>query len=112
MRPLRAFYLRVRARRGHPIAIVAVARKMASLFWHLLIREQDYAYTLPTAMAKKIRTIELKAGYPRRAPAGVHRGPNREQRRVLERQIAEHAQAAYQRMIADWQHQPRPAARA
>ena len=43
--PLRAFYQRVRARRGHPIAIVATARKMAKLFWHLLLNEQDHAYT-------------------------------------------------------------------
>lgn len=101
--PLRAFYLRVRARRGHPIAIVAVARKMASLFWHLLVREQDYAYTLPTALAKKIRTIELKAGHPRRRPGGNRQTLNREQRRALERQIAQHAQAAYEQTIADWQ---------
>jgi hypothetical protein len=39
---------------------------MAKPFWHLLIREQDYAYALPTALAKKILTIELKAGHPRR----------------------------------------------
>jgi hypothetical protein len=64
--PLRAFYQRIRAHRGHPIAIVATARKMAKLFWHLLVREQDYAYTLPTLLAKKIRTIELKAGGERR----------------------------------------------
>lgn len=93
--PLRAFYQRIRARRGHPIAIVATARKLAKLFWHLLIREQDYAYTLPTPLAKKIRTIELKAGHPRRRPGGNHHTLNREQRRVLERQIAEQAEAAY-----------------
>ena len=91
--PLRAFYHRVRARRGHPIAIVATARKMAKLFWHLLVREQDYAYTLPTALAKKIRTIELKAGHPRQPAGGNRHTINREQRRALERQIAEHAQS-------------------
>src|SRR3954452_12635646 len=37
--PMRAFYERVRARRGRQIAIVAVARKLAVLFWHLLTRE-------------------------------------------------------------------------
>jgi transposase len=105
--PLRAFYLRIRARRGHPIAIVAVARKMASLFWHLLVREQGYAYTLPTAMAKKIRTIELRAGHKRRKPGGPHVPVNREQRRAIERQIAEHAQAAYERTITDWQRAAR-----
>jgi transposase len=101
--PLRAFYLRIRARRGHPIAIVATARKMAKLFWHLLTREQDYAYTLPTALAKKIRTIELKAGHPTRRPGGNSTPINRDQRRAIERQIAEHAQAAYERTVTDWQ---------
>lgn len=101
---LRAFCLRIRGRRGHPIAIVATAAKMAKLFWHLLTREQNYAYTLPTALAKKIRTIELKAGHPRRHGGGGQRVEiNREQRRTIERQIAEHAQAAYERTIADWQ---------
>ena len=37
--PMRAFYERLRARRGSQIAIVAVARKLAVLFWHLLTRE-------------------------------------------------------------------------
>jgi hypothetical protein len=38
---LRAFYQRVRARRGHSIAIVASARKLACLFWCLLTRRQN-----------------------------------------------------------------------
>jgi transposase len=101
--PLRAFYQRVRARRGHPIAIVATARKMAKLFWHLLVNEQDYAYTLPTPLAKKIRTIELKAGHERRRPSGQRVPTNREQRRIIERQLAHQAQLAYERMITDWQ---------
>ena len=43
--PLRAFYQRVRARRGHGKAIVAVARKLAVLFWCLLRRGE----TTPTS---------------------------------------------------------------
>jgi hypothetical protein len=62
------------------IAIVATARKMVKLFWHLLVREQDYAHTLPTALTKKIRTIELEAGNPRDAPAATAHPLNREQR--------------------------------
>lgn len=84
---------------------------MATLFWHLLIREQDYAYTLPTALAKKIRTIELKAGHERQ------RGHNRytltrDQRQAADKLAAQHAQAAYE---TDWHHQQQqrkePAAR-
>jgi transposase len=33
--PLRAFFIRIRAKRGHQIAAVAVARKLATLCWHI-----------------------------------------------------------------------------
>jgi len=49
--PLRAFYQRVRARRGHQVAVVASARKLACLFWCLLTREQDYAFARTTTTA-------------------------------------------------------------
>jgi transposase len=64
--PLRAFFERVRARRGHAVAIVAVARKMCVLFWQLLTRGEDYAYQMPIVTAKKLRKIELTAGADRR----------------------------------------------
>ena len=63
--PMRAFYERVRARRGSQIAIVAVARKLAVLFWHLLTREQDYAFQRPSLTRKKLRALELRAGAQR-----------------------------------------------
>src|SRR5512142_1126671 len=53
--PLRAFYQRVRARRGHGKAIVATARKLAILFWCMLTREQDYAHQQPSLTAQKLR---------------------------------------------------------
>ncbi|WP_348628729.1 MULTISPECIES: IS110 family transposase [unclassified Mesorhizobium] len=40
--PLRAFFLRIRNKRGHQVAAVALARKLAVLIWHLLTKEQDY----------------------------------------------------------------------
>src|SRR5436305_4629617 len=42
--PLRAFYQRTKARRGHGKAIVATARKLAILFWCMLTPGQDYAH--------------------------------------------------------------------
>ena len=39
--PLHAF-VRIRARRGHQIAAVAVARKLTVLCWHLLTKGEDY----------------------------------------------------------------------
>ena len=63
--PLRAFYERVRARRGHQIAVVAAARKLACLFWCLLTREQDYAFGQPSLTRKKLRRLEITAGAPK-----------------------------------------------
>ena len=109
--PLRAFFERVRARRGHPVAIVAVARKLAVLFWYLLASGQDYAYAMPTVTAKKLRSVELKAGAPSRKGGGSTHHLNREQRRQLERRSAEQAENAYRRNVADWQRQQAKAAR-
>lgn len=103
--PLRAFFERVRARRGHAVAIVAVARKMCVLFWQLLTRGEDYAYAMPIVTAKKLRKVELTAGAPARHGGGTGNGLNREQRRQLERRSAEAAESAYRRNVADWQRQ-------
>jgi transposase len=63
--PLHAFYQRIRARRGHQVAVVAAARKLACLFWCMLTRGQDYAYGQPSLTKKKLRRLELAAGAPR-----------------------------------------------
>jgi len=56
-------------------------------------------------IAKKLRSVELKAGAPSRKGGGSHHHLNREQRRQLERRSAEHAETAYRRNVADWQRQ-------
>src|SRR6266571_139544 len=62
--PLRAFYQRVQARRGMQVAVVATARKLAVLCWHLIINGEDYAYGRPSLLAQKLRALELRAGMP------------------------------------------------
>ena len=61
--PLRAFFLRVRARRGQHVAAVATARKLAIVIWHLLTKDESYAWARPLLHAKKLRDLELKAGH-------------------------------------------------
>jgi transposase len=102
--PLRAFYQRVKARRGAQIAIVAVARKLAMLCWQLLTTQQDYAYQRPTLVARKLRTLQLRAGQPH-ASTPPPPGPRRAtatQLAARERDLAEQAELAYRRLIADW----------
>jgi transposase len=100
--PLRAFYQRVKARRGAQIAIVAVARKLAMLCWQLLTTQQDYAYQRPTLVARKLRTLELRAGAPHAKLSTASRAGTAKQQAAQERQLAEHAEHAYRRLVADW----------
>jgi hypothetical protein len=101
--PLRAFYERVRARRGAQVAAVATARKLASLFWCLLTREQDYAYGQPSLTRHKIRTLELAAGVePRKGQRRTAGGNRNETIRDAERALAEQAESAYRQTITDW----------
>jgi transposase len=51
--PLRAFFLRVRARRGQHVAAVATARKLAVIIWHLLSKGESYAWTRPALVARQ-----------------------------------------------------------
>jgi transposase len=100
--PLRAFYLRVRSRRGHGKAIVATARKLAILFWCMLTREQDYAHQQPSLTAQKLRRLEIAAGSPVRPgkPSGVW--VTHQKMRHAEKQLAAQAQASYERTVRDW----------
>jgi transposase len=100
--PIRAFYERIRARRGHQAAIVAASRKLACLFWCLLTRAEDYAYAQPSLTKKKLRRLELAAGAPRGEVEPGTWGANKAMREA-ERELARQAEAAYQRMVADWQ---------
>ena len=100
--PLHAFYQRVRARRGHSVAIVAAARKLACLFWVLLTRQEDYAYAQPSLTRKKMRLLELTAGAKRYAPEGDGIWSANQAVRRAERELAHQAEAAYQRTVRDY----------
>jgi len=103
--PLRAFYQRVNARRGFQTAVVATARKMTVLAWHLATRDEDYAFARPGLVTHKRRKLELAAGAPSRR--GNHRQPgaayNSRQQRNQETAAAERAQRAYEVLVAHWQ---------
>jgi transposase len=101
--PLHAFYERIRARRGHSVAIVACARKLASLFWCLLTRSEDYAYQQPSLTRRKLRRLELSAGAEQRRGTRTGRSAANSAIRQAERELASQAEAAYKRTVSDWQ---------
>jgi transposase len=101
--PLRAFYERVRARRGIQIAVVATARKLAVLCWHLIVKGEDYAYGRPSLLAQKLRALELRAGMPsRRGRRGSTHAYNLKELRARERALSEQGELAYRQLVADW----------
>jgi len=102
--PLRAFYQRVRARRGMQIAVVATARKLAVLCWHLIIKQEDYAFALPSLVAHKQRKLELRAGLPAaRGRKGTAARYSLKAVRAAEHDLAAQGEAAYRTMVAAWQ---------
>ncbi|MFK4492359.1 hypothetical protein [Bradyrhizobium sp. USDA 336] len=66
--PLPAFLVRIRARLGHQVAAVAVARKLTVLCWHLLTKGEDYLWARPALVANK-PAMQLQAGIRNRKEA-------------------------------------------
>jgi transposase len=75
--PLRAFYTRIKGRRGFQIATVATARKMLVLCWYLVAWDEDYAFSRPGLNARK--------------------------RRHREREFAVQQERAYELTVSGWQ---------
>ena len=101
--PIRAFYRRIKARRGHQVAVVAAARKLACLFWCLLTRSEDYAFGQPSLTRRKLRLLEIRAGAPSRKGIRTGKWVAGKAMREAERATAEQAEAAYRRTVSDWQ---------
>jgi hypothetical protein len=50
-----ASYWRIRRRKGHNVAVTAVARKLIVVVWHLLTNRELYRYTPPEVARRKLR---------------------------------------------------------
>ena len=107
--PLHAFFVRIRAKRGHQVAAVALARKLTVLCWHLLTKDADYRWARPALVANKRRAMELQAGQPQKK--GNRPGPayayNVKAIRNQEMDIARYAEQAYEHFVAQWETRPK-----
>ena len=103
--PLRAFHQRIAARRGANVATVAVARKLALIAWHMLSRDEDYAFARPSLVREKLRRLELMLGASRQQGkklTGAGRSFATVEGRRLEKELATQQEAAYLRLVSDW----------
>lgn len=107
--PLHAFFVRIRARRGHQVAAVALARKLTVLCWHLLTKQADYRWARPALVATKRRAMELKSGMPQKKGnrPGAAYAYNIKSMRDQEMSVARHAEQAYEQFVAQWETRPR-----
>jgi transposase len=78
---------------------------MTVLAWHLVTKDQDYAFARPGLVTHKRRKLELAAGAPpRRGNFGTPRAAyNDKQRRNEETAAVEQAERAYEVLVAHWQ---------
>jgi transposase len=101
--PLHAFAQRVGDRRGRQVATIAVARKLAVLAWNLLTRGEDYAFQRPSLVRRKLRHMDLLAGAPPAKPGPKADPVWNTATDAAEKRLALQAEAAYRRLVADWQ---------
>ncbi len=94
--PLRAFYRRLGARRGQKIALVATARKLATVCWHMLTREEDYRFEAQALTLRKLANLQRQAGEEGERITV----PGEAKRRALERRLLEQAQRTYEAEVA------------
>jgi transposase len=59
--PLGHFFRRLKKRKCHNVAVVAVAHKLAVLAWHLLKSGEPYRYALPCATETKLAKLRVAA---------------------------------------------------
>jgi hypothetical protein len=101
-------------KRGKPIAAVATARKITVIIWHLLSKNEDYAFGRPALLQAKIRQMEIKAGLPSKRGGntpGRARDYNIKALRNSERALVAQAEAAYSRFVAAWSERPKSGTR-
>jgi transposase len=101
--PLRGFFVRTCGQRGTGVAIVAFARKLTVLAWHLLTDDLDYRWSPAVRSAAKLRRLELLGGAPKRFDLRGRREGVKARRMaelVRERVVLEQAEAAYVAFVA------------
>jgi transposase len=66
--PLGAFFRRLKRKKNHNVAVVAVARKLVMIAWHMLRHNEPYRYALPRTTETKLARLRVRGtGQQRRS---------------------------------------------
>ncbi|MDX2149273.1 MAG: transposase, partial [Bryobacteraceae bacterium] len=77
--PLGVFFRKIAKKKNRNVAVVACARKLALIAWHMLTHNQPYRYAQPSTTQAKFARLRLRAGGKRKRggnPKGAGRHPN------------------------------------
>lgn len=72
--PLGAFFRKLEKRKNRNIAVVATARKLVTIAWHMLKNKEPYRYALPKTTEGKLASLRIRATGEKRkggTPKGV-----------------------------------------
>jgi len=94
--PLRAFYQRIKARRGTKIAICATGRKLLTVCWQLLSKQEPYRYEAPSGTRRKTRLLQRAAGHTDLVSLAGERDA-----RAIERRVLDNVQRHYEAHVAE-----------
>jgi transposase len=107
---LRAFFLRIKARKGTNVAVVAAARKLTVIIWHMLASGEPYRWAPGRTTREKISLmhyhatgVRRKGGVPKgtKRPATYGSGVrSRTLRAAADRERLQGAQEAYERLVS------------
>ena len=76
--PLGAFFKKIAKKKNRNVAIVALARKLVTIAWHMLKNNEPYRYALPATIDAKLSRLRVRATGEKRASGprkGVPRSP-------------------------------------
>lgn len=74
--PLGAFFRRIEKRKNRNVAVVATARKLVLIAWHMLRNDEPYRYGLPSTTQAKFDRLRIRAT-GRRKKGGIQKGDPR-----------------------------------
>jgi transposase len=59
--PLGAFFRKLARRKNHNVAVVATARKLVTIAWHMLTNNEPYRYATPRSTDEKLASLRVRA---------------------------------------------------
>ncbi len=77
--PLGAFFRKLEKRKNRNVAVVATARKLVTIAWHMLKNKEPYRYAMPRSTDDKLAGLRVRATGEKRkggSPKGSKLSPS------------------------------------